>query len=115
MSLDQATAEARSLLIRTDSITYNYNIILQEDKYYGLAELNFYINSLNFNELKIDFAGTIIELMIVNSAKYPPPETQTNFVTIPKKYLQKGRNKISIMYINGYNEDRKGCIKFEDE
>lgn len=112
MSLDQATAEARSLLIRADNITYNYNIILQEDQYYGLAELNFYITSLNFLELKIDFAGTIIESMIVNSVKYPPPETQTNFITIPKKFIQKGRNKISIMYINRYNEDRKGCITF---
>ena len=73
MSLDQATAEARALIVRSGSILYNYNIILQNSQYYGLAELTFYIDSLAFTDLNIDFSGNIIESMIVNSVKYPPP------------------------------------------
>lgn len=57
MSLDQDTANQRKDLIRQGSISYNYNIIVTPTKYYGLAEMNFYIQNLNFTELKIDFKG----------------------------------------------------------
>jgi len=48
MSLDQTTASFRADLIRAGNTTYNFNIILDIDQYYGLAELNFYLEHLNF-------------------------------------------------------------------
>lgn len=42
------------------------------------------------------------------------PDTTDNFIKFAKAYLQKGRNKISIMYINEYDKDRIGCITFKD-
>lgn len=61
MSLDQNTANQRAAIIRQNSISYNYNIILQSDKYYGLAEIVFYIDNLNFTILPIDFTGHEIQ------------------------------------------------------
>ena len=33
---------------------------------------------------------------------------------MPKAYLQKGRNRLSVSYENLYNKDRSGCISFMD-
>jgi len=33
---------------------------------------------------------------------------------LPKTYLQKGRNRLSVSYINYYDKDRSGCITFSD-
>lgn len=61
MSLDQNTANQRVACIRQNSISYNYNIILQPDKYFGLAEIVFYLDNLSFPILSIDFTGHEIE------------------------------------------------------
>jgi len=37
MSLDQNTALQRAAILRKDSISYNFNIILQPSSYFGLA------------------------------------------------------------------------------
>ena len=113
MSLDQATAIQRAGIIRPGSINYNYNIIILPTEYYGLAELNFYIDNLNFTNLKIDFTGKLIEEVVLNSRRFMPTTTE-NFMLLPKTYLQKGRNKLSVMYINSYNNDSYGCISFYD-
>ena len=42
------------------------------------------------------------------------PKTTENFILIPKEYLQKGRNRVSVMYNNTYDNDRIGCITFQD-
>ena len=43
MSLDQQTAERRCELIRNGSVHYNFQIILEPQQYYGLAEIAFYL------------------------------------------------------------------------
>lgn len=48
MSISQDIAKARALIIRKNSITYNYNIVLNTDQYTGLAELIFYIDNTSF-------------------------------------------------------------------
>lgn len=108
MSLDQDTAQRRASIVARNSITYNYNIILQPDQYI------FYIDSLNFLSLELDFQGHIIQEVVVNSVKMLPNITDSQMI-FPKAYLQKGRNKISIMYINLYNNDQSGCISYIDE
>ena len=61
MSLDQVTANFRASVIRKDSISYNFNLIFQDPKiYYGLAEITFYLEHINFTELKLDFQGKIL-------------------------------------------------------
>ena len=37
-----------------------------------------------------------------------------NFIYLPKKYLVKGKNRVSIMYRNLYNLDMSGMITFKD-
>ena len=34
---------------------------------------------------------------------------------IPRKYLQKGRNYISVLYTNEYDNDGLGCLTFADD
>ena len=34
---------------------------------------------------------------------------------LQKNYLQRGRNKVSITYINDYDYDQAGCIAYKDE
>jgi aminopeptidase N len=34
---------------------------------------------------------------------------------LPKSYFQKGRNRMSVVYTNHYDNDRSGCVSFEDE
>ena len=51
--------------------------------------------------------------MIANSRRFMPKTTE-NFILIPKEYLQKGRNRVSVMYTNGFDNDRIGCITFQD-
>lgn len=114
MSLDQDTAQRRASIVDRNSITYNYNIILQPDQYHGLAEVIFYIDSLNFLSLELDFQGHIIQEVVVNSVKMLPNITDSQMI-FPKAYLQKGRNKISIMYINLYNNDQSGCMSYIDD
>lgn len=48
MSISQDIAKLRAAIIRPDSITYNYNLILNTLQYTGLAELIFYIDNTNF-------------------------------------------------------------------
>ena len=60
MSLTQETAEFRASVIRPNSISYNYNLILEPKQYFGLAEISFYLESLNLTELTLDFRGHII-------------------------------------------------------
>jgi len=114
MSLDQITAQERASHFRKNTITYNFNIILQSEQYYGLAEIAFYLEDTKFIDLKLDFTGTLQSLNI-NSIDNPSIQTTSNFLIIPKKYLQKGRNTISILYLNKYDSDKLGCISFFDE
>ncbi len=59
MSLDQQTAERRCELIRNGSVHYNFQIILEPQQYYGLAEIAFYLSTYNLEQdLEIDFTGT---------------------------------------------------------
>jgi hypothetical protein len=112
MSLDQDTAVFRSSVIRKQSISYNYSIILQASQYYGLAEISFYIDSLDFSTLPLDFRGHNIQEVIVNSVILP--NIIGSQMILPKIYLQKGRNKVSVMYTNLYNNDKLGCISYTD-
>ena len=48
MSLDKTTAEFRTTVVRAGSVSYNFNIIVQPDEYYGLAEISFYLENVNF-------------------------------------------------------------------
>ena len=99
MSLSQDTAAFRASVIRKDSVSYNFNLIFSADSYYGLAEISFYLENVNFTSLEIDFSGSLLEDVIVNSRRFKPQTTE-NFLIIPKEYLQKGRNRASVMYIN---------------
>jgi hypothetical protein len=57
MSLDQKTAIKRASLIRQDSISYNFHIILETALYHGLAELTFYLETLPQADLLLDYSG----------------------------------------------------------
>lgn len=114
MSLDESTANERYTLIRQGSITYQFSLVLTPTQYYGLAELNFYLENIAFDRLKVDFAPNTMEEVVVNAVNLFPESTK-NFILIPKSYLQKGRNKIIFMYTNLYDKDRTGCITFFDK
>jgi aminopeptidase N len=60
MSLDQQTAVKRAKLIRQDSLSYNYHIILETDLYHGLAELTFYLEALPQTDLLLDYSGDAV-------------------------------------------------------
>lgn len=114
MSLDQATAIERSSLLRPGSVSYNYSIILMASQYYGLAELTFYLERIDLEQLKLDFTAYDIQNIVVNTV-HINVDTTPNFLLLPKACLQKGRNKVSVMYTNKYDKDRKGCITFNDK
>lgn len=114
MSLDLETANKRVQIVRQNSITYNFNIIVEAEKYYGLAEIIFYIENLDFEILELDFTGKLVEEVVINSVRVTP-KTTDNFMLLKKVNLQKGRNKLSIMYTNVYDKDRLGCITFFDD
>ena len=67
MSLSQITAQQRSQVIRAGSISYNFNIILQPDRFYGLAEITFYLEKNDLPQLPLDFSALNIEEVIINS------------------------------------------------
>ena len=73
MSLSQDIAEARAAILRKNSINYNYNIVLGTEQYSGLAEMFFYIDNTNFQELYIDFSPTEIQTITVNSINLSIP------------------------------------------
>ena len=81
----------------------------------GLAEIAFYLQTYNLEQdLEIDFTGTqIVEDIIINNISVEAKWVK-NFVYLPKKYLVKGKNKLSIMYRNLYNLDMSGMITFKD-
>ena len=73
MSLTQETAARRFQILRHNSITYNFNIIVNRDNYFGLAEIVFYLDNLNFDgPLELDFKGSLVEEVIINSIKVQP-------------------------------------------
>lgn len=49
--------------------------------------------------------------MAVNNKKLVP-KRDDNFIYISKDQLQKGKNRVSVMYVNKYDKDRRGCMKF---
>ena len=114
MSLDKLTAEERASHFRKGSIVYNFILTFTPEQYHGLAELTFYLEDTNFAELKLDFTGTVTSVNI-NTIDLINVQASSNFLTFPKKYLQKGRNRISIFYSNKYDTDKLGCISFFDD
>ena len=106
MSLDKLTAEERASHFRKGSIVYNFILTFTPEQYHGLAELTFYLEDTNFAELKLDFTGTVTSVNI-NTIDLINVQASSNFLTFPKKYLQKGRNRISIFYSNKYDTDKK--------
>lgn len=104
MSLDQQTAIFRHSVIKAKSVNYNLNFILQDQQYYGLAEISFSLSSVDFPSLPLDFRGRTIQQVIANSITILPEIVGSQMI-ISKDYLQKGRNKISISYVNFYNND----------
>ena len=114
MSLDHSTAIFRSTILKKNSITYSYNIILQPKQYYGLAELNFSLLHINFPSITIDFQGDVIEELEVNAKKMVGKREGSQLI-LPVQYLQKGRNRVSVMYVNNYNLDQSGCISYFDK
>ncbi len=54
-----------------------------------------------------------METVIVNNLEVDI-DRAANFIFLPKEYLQKGRNRVSILYQNVYNIDQSGCISFLD-
>jgi len=114
MSLDQDTAVFRAGVIRPGSITYNYHLVFEAEQYLGLAEINFYLENTNFDQLLIDFSGNIKEEVVINNKKFVPNH-KDNFLTLPHGSLQKGRNRVSMTYVNTYDNDRTGCISFKDD
>jgi aminopeptidase N len=113
MSLEQSTAEFRASVIRADSIHYNFNVILLPEYYHGLAELTFYLeNTSDFTALPIDFSTFQLQQVVLNS-KDIHPSTSSNSMLLPTTYLQKGRNRLSVVYRNHYDKDRKGCMSFQ--
>ena len=89
--------------------------MLGTEQYSGLAEMVFYIDNTNFQELYIDFSPTEIQSITINSINFPIPQNIDNFLIIGRKYLQKGRNYISVLYTNEYDNDGLGCLTFTDE
>ena len=53
--------------------------------------------------------------MIVNTINHPTIATTSNFIVVPKKYLQKGRNRITVRYVNTYDTDKLGLATFKDD
>ena len=111
MSLDKITADERAKHIRKNSITYNVNVIVHSDQYFGLTEITFYLEDTNFTQLKIDFTGTLLSV-IVNTINGPVITQTSNFIVFGKKYLQKGRNRITVRYVNKYDTDKLGFATF---
>lgn len=93
MSLSEDTAKLRFNIIRPESISYNYHLILNKDGYFGLAEISFYVQSLAFDQLPIDFTGATVDTLIVNSLEVPAVRVD-NLIIVSKPLLQKGRNRI---------------------
>lgn len=114
MSLDEDTVDLRARVVRANSISYNFNVILKHEEYLGLAEIGFYIQSLDFEQIPIDFSGADVDTLIVNSLEVPAIRSD-NFLIISKALLQKGRNRISILYRCTYDNDKSGCINFKDD
>ncbi len=68
MSLDQQTAKRRAASIRKNSIEYNLHLILEPDKYHGIAEITFILDNLNFSQyLELDFTGKVVEDLLINN------------------------------------------------
>lgn len=116
MSLSQQTAIKRAGLIRQGSIQYNFHIILSDTSYNGLAQIVFYLQTLNFKEdLEIDFQGDEVQALIVNDLEIELDDHEReNFIFLPRECLQKGKNRVTVMYNSEYNHDHAGLISFVD-
>jgi aminopeptidase N len=53
--------------------------------------------------------------MIVNTINDPAIKQTSNFIVLGKKYLQKGRNRITVRYVNKYDTDKLGFATFKDD
>ena len=56
----------------------------------------------------------MIEELEVNAKKMVAKREGSQLV-LPVQYLQKGRNRVSVMYVNNYNVDQSGCMSYFDK
>ena len=69
---------------------------------------------MNFEkDLELDFSGHSLEAVIINNFG-ADLENKDNFIYLPRSCLQKGKNRVSILYQNVYDIDLSGLVSFVD-
>lgn len=69
---------------------------------------------MNFQQdLELDFSGESLEAVIINNFEVEL-DNEENFIYLPRSCLQKGKNRVSILYQNVYDIDLSGLISFVD-
>jgi aminopeptidase N len=51
---------------------------------------------------------------VVNDLTVEAQDDRDNFIFLPRACLQKGKNRVSVMYQSQYNNDHSGLISFLD-
>jgi aminopeptidase N len=76
----------------------------------------FYLDNMAFkDDLELDFSGDEVEVLIVNDLKVEiQDDNRDNFIFLPRACLQKGKNRVSVMYHSKYNNIHSGLISFID-
>lgn len=111
MALTQERAEARGLVVKRGTISYDFHVSLSKTGYDGYSEITFELESIPA-ELPIDFKGTVTRLVVnktVSEAK-----VVDGFIILDTNSLAVGHNIVGIHYSNSYNNDGSGCVSFID-
>lgn len=112
MALTQERAEARGLVIKRNSIHYDFHISLEKgNNYSGFSEISFELLSIP-TELPLDFKGNVTRLVVNGHASEAKPEG--GFLLLDVARLHVGRNTVGVHYANSYNNDGSGCVSFVD-
>lgn len=119
--MTQAQAEARSRVIRHETIHYDLSLILDKGTTFrGIVDASFETLDIS-SEIFIDFRGKTVLGLSINGTIIDGRDNNFSeyfdglFIQLPSKYLHSNaKNLVSIVYENNYADDGLGLHSFTD-
>lgn len=89
-----------------------FDLSAKADSYHGQSEISFKAKLIHKN-IRLDFFQGHVQEIYINEELVPAQYNQ-HFITLPKKYLKLGDNKVVVKFERKFSRDGSGLYRFID-
>jgi aminopeptidase N len=111
LTYEEAIARKKSI----SNVDYNLEIdfVKDSESFTGRQEITFKVLEIN-GPLRVDFNGGKIVKLSLNNKEILAPDYNDKFITIPKRFLVEGKNKLYVSYTHKFSKTGAGLYRFVD-